>query len=495
MIQKPNIVYILADDMGYGDLSCLNPSSKIHTPQLDDLAAQGMIFEDAHASSSVCTPSRYSILTGRYNWRSSLKSGVLWGYSRHLMEPGRMTVASFLRQHGYYTAVIGKWHLGWDWGTFDEKPAQDDGNNVDFGKPVENGPDSYGFGYSYCISGSLDMSPYVYVENGSVTAQPDRYTENTEKFSWWRKGPTGADFYHADVLPNFTRRSVKFIEEHAAIGEPFFLYFPLPAPHTPILPAPQFQGKSGTNPYGDFCLQVDDTVGQIMKALENAGITQNTILVFASDNGCSPEVDFEQLAGLGHRPGYVFRGAKADIYEGGHRIPLIVRWPAEIRGGSICDETVCLSDLLATCSEIIGVELPDSAGEDSVSNLALWRGQKLDSPLREATIHHSIDGSFSIRKGNWKLEMCPGSGGWSHPRPGIESEGLPPIQLYDLSVDVGERQNVANSHPEIVEELTTLLTHYVVNGRSTPGVRQQNHSGVDWDQLWWMPNTSRMASK
>jgi arylsulfatase A-like enzyme len=486
MTRRLNIAYILADDMGYGDLSCLNENSKIRTTHLDRLAKKGMVFSDAHASSAVCTPSRYSILTGRYNWRSALKRDVLWGYSRHLIEPGRMTVASYLKQHGYATAMIGKWHLGWDWSTSDQQPARDDGSNVNFSGLVTNGPDAYGFDHYYGHSGSLDMPPYVYVENGKVSAQPDRVTENTEKFTWWRKGPTGADFRHEDVLPNFTRRSVKYIEEQAADKVPFFLYLALPAPHNPILPGKEFLGKSGTNPYGDFCLQVDDTVGQIADSLERAGIADNTILIFTSDNGCSPVADFDQLASMGHAPSYHFRGAKADIYEGGHRIPLIVCWPEEIRPGTTCKETVCLSDLLRTCSDILGETLPEEAGEDSISNLPLWREKTLDAPLREATIHHSIDGSFSIRKGQWKLEMCAGSGGWSFPRPGKECKGLPEIQLYDLSVDIGERRNVYADHPEVVAELKSLLTRSVENGRSTPGARQSNSGDGLWEQLWWM---------
>ena len=486
MTQRPNVVYILADDMGYGDVSCLNASSKIHTDHLDRMAAEGMIFEDAHASSAVCTPSRDSILTGRYNWRSSLKSSVLWGYSTHLIEPDRMTVATLLQQHGYHTAMIGKWHLGWDWATTDGNPADGVAGNTDFSGPVVNGPDVYGFDTYYGHSGSLDMAPYVYVENGKATAQPDRVTENSEKSTWWRKGPTASDFRHEDVLPNFARRGVKVIEERAATGEPFFLYFPLPAPHTPILPAPEFRGKSGTNAYGDFCLHVDDTVGKIVDALERMGVADNTILVFASDNGCSPEADFGQLAELGHHPSYVFRGHKADIYEGGHRIPLIVRWPEEVPAGSVSTETVCLCDLMATCAEIVGASLPDNAGEDSVSNLPVWQGKPLDRSLREATIHHSVDGSFSIRKGKWKLEMCAGSGGWSSPRPGEECEGLPPIQLYDLSTDIGERQNVHDQHVDVVEDLKALLTQYVENGRSTPGTRQRNTGPLEWEQLWWM---------
>jgi arylsulfatase A len=484
MKKRPNIVYILADDMGYGDVSCLNASSKIRTEHLDRMAAGGMKFEDAHASSAVCTPSRYSILTGRYNWRSRLKASVLSGWSPHLIEPGRMTVASMLKEQGYHTAMIGKWHLGWDWATTDGEPAGED--NVDFSKPVANGPECYGFDYAYGHCGSLDMAPYVYVENGKITAEPDRVTENTDKFTWWRKGPTGADFEHQDVLPNFTRRSVKYIEERAATGEPFFLYFPLPAPHTPILPTEAFRGKSGTNLYGDFCLMVDDVVGQVMDALERSGVADDTILVFTSDNGCSPEADFEELGELGHQPSYIFRGHKADIYEGGHRIPLIVRWPDGIQGGQVSKETVCLVDLMATCADIVEAKLPDNAGEDSVSNLPLWQGRELDRSLREATIHHSVNGSFSIRKGKWKLEMCAGSGGWSYPRPGEECEGLPPIQLYDLEADIGEQRNVYEDHPEVVEELKTLLTQYVADGRSTPGAKQGNVGGIEWPQLWWM---------
>ena len=485
-MKPPNIVYILADDMGYGDVSCLNPDSKIRTQHLDSLAAEGMKFEDAHASSAVCTPSRYSLLTGRYNWRSRLKESVLFGYASHLIEPKRMTVASFLGGHGYHCAAIGKWHLGWDWATHDGEVAKADGSNVDFTGEVKNSPNSYGFDYAYAMAASLDIPPYVYVENGKVTAQPDRVTKSSEKFSWWREGPTGADFFHADVLPNFTRRAIDYVKERAEADEPFFLYFPLPAPHTPIMPTADYVGKSGTNPYGDFCLQVDGVVGQLKEVLEREGLVENTIFIFTSDNGCSPEADFEELAAFGHKPSYVFRGHKADIYEGGHRVPFIIRWPKVIEGGSSTQETVCLSDLLATCADILGDTLPPNAGEDSVSNLPVWKGETLDTSLREATVHHSLDGSFSIRKGKWKLEMCPGSGGWSYPKPGEESEGLPSVQLYDLNADIGEQRNLCGDFPEIVKELTGLLTSYVENGRSTPGPKQDNEGSPLWAQLWWM---------
>ena len=481
MVTKPNVIYILADDMGYGDVSCLNSDSKIRTTNLDRMAAEGMAFTDAHASSAVCTPSRYSILTGRYNWRSVLKRGVNFGYDGPIVEPGRMTVASYLRGHGYRTACMGKWHLGWDWAR-----NSDDPEDIDFSQPIQNGPTAEGFDYFYGISASLDMAPYVYVENDRVTALPDGFTPGSEGKKMWREGPIAPDFDHEDVLPRLTRKVVEYIDATAGGDAPFFVYFPLNAPHTPILPTPEFQGASGTNEYGDFCLQVDDIIGQITAALERHGAARNTILVFASDNGCSPMADFGELAEVGHRPSHVFRGHKADIYEGGHRIPLIVRWPDRIAGGSVGEQTVCLGDLLATMADILGDELPANAGEDSVSNLPVWVGQGVDKPVREATVHTSIDGSLSIRKGRWKLEMCAGSGGWSDPKPGEACEGLPPIQLYDLGADIGERENVQDQHPEVAAELRQLLAEYVRRGRSTPGPDQANDGESEWEGLWFM---------
>ncbi len=487
---KPNIIYILADDMGYGDVSCLNKDSKISTTHLDRLAAAGMIFKDAHASSAVCTPSRYSILSGRYNWRSLLKEGVSWGYDAPIIEPGRMTVASFLKTHGYNTACVGKWHLGWNWAK--------NGNeieDVDYSEPIGSGPTAFGFDAFFGISASLDMPPYVYVENDRVTARPDQFTAGRRDKEFWRQGPIAPDFDHEQVLPTLTEKALAYLHDFAQQDAPFFLYFPLPAPHTPILPTAEFRGLSGTNAYGDFCLQVDDLVGQIMQALDEKSIADNTILLFTTDNGCSPMADFEELALVGHHPSYIFRGHKADIYEGGHRIPLIIRWPDLIKPGSATDETLCLVDLLATCADILQDELPANAGEDSVSNLPLWRGEPLDSPLREATIHSSVDGSLSIRQGRWKLEMCPGSGGWSYPRPGEESADSPPLQLYDLDTDIGERQNLSEQRPDVVEQLKSLLTQYVRNGRSTPGEPQNNEGGDEWAQLWWMVNRRNQMTR
>jgi arylsulfatase A-like enzyme len=450
-----NIVYILADDLGYGDVSCLNKDSKILTPNLDQLAKEGMVFTDSHSGSAVCTPTRYGILTGRYCWRSRLKMGVLNGYSEHLIEDGRLTVASMLKEKGYHTACIGKWHLGWNW---QKKSGKDD---VDFTMPVQHGPSTNGFDYSFCIPASLDMAPYVYVENDRATAVPDRIVDAGEGKMYWRQGDIAPDFEHIEALPKLTEKAVAYIQERSRENKPFFLYFPLPAPHTPILPTEEFQGKSGTNEYGDFVLQVDWTVGQMMKALKENGMEKDTLVIFTSDNGCSPKADFKELAKFDHDPSYIFRGMKADIFEGGHRIPFITRWPGPVKAGSECNDTICLTDLMATTAEITGYKLPDNAGEDSVSILPDLLGTATE-PVREATVHHSINGSFSIRQSKWKLELCPGSGGWSPPKPDSkEAKQLPPIQLYDLSTDTGETTNVQDQHPDIVKRLTALLQDYV----------------------------------
>ena len=466
----PNIVYILADDLGYGDISCLNDKAAWKTVNVDRLAAEGMAFTDAHSGSAVCTPTRYGIITGRYAWRSRLKRGVLGGGSPHLIDPARMTVASLLHKQGYYTACLGKWHLGWDWA---KKPGKNKG--TDFSTPVTFGPGANGFDYYFCHSGSLDMAPYVWVENDRVTAAPDRVTENKDYQGFWRKGPTGADFRHEEVLEELTRRSVALVHARAKTKKPFFLYLPLPAPHTPILPTGKFVGKSGTNPYGDFVLQVDDTVGRVMAAVKEAGVARNTVFIFTSDNGCSPRAKFDELAKHGHHPSHVFRGHKADIYEGGHHVPFVVRWPAKILPGSRSDQLTCLTDLMRTCSDIVGVEIPDTAAEDSVSMLPAMLGISGATRLREAVVHHSVNGSFALRQGKWKLVFCPGSGGWSAPRPkAAKEQGLPSMQLFDLEADVGERNNLAAEHPEIVDRLTKVLAGYVKRGRSTPGEARSN---------------------
>ena len=480
--KKPNIVFIFADDMGYGDVSALNENSKIQTTNIDRIASEGVTFTDAHSSSSVSTPSRYSLLTGRYNWRSDLKSGVLMGYNKALISPDRRTIASVLRDQGYQTACIGKWHLGWDWNNIEAGK-----DSVDFSKPITNGPTTRGFDYFYGIIASLDMAPYVYVENDMPTALPDRETVN-DGMKYWRKGPTASDFDHEQTLPNFINRAVDYIHDKSKEDKPFYLYLPLPAPHTPILPIKEYQGKSGLNPYGDFVLMVDDMVGKVMKALKEAGVEENTIIVFSTDNGCSPQAKFDELQAKGHYPSYIYRGHKADLFDGGHRIPCVVRWPARVKP-HVVDQTVCLTDFFATFAAVADYQLRDSEGEDSYNILPLLLNEKEDEVIREATVHHSINGDFTIRKGEWKLLLSPGSGGWSFPKPGTDDEvikTLPSVQLYNMQSDPAEKNNVYAEHPEVVKELKDLMIKYVKEGRSTPGTPQKNDGPEVWKQLSWM---------
>ena len=376
-----------------------------------------------------------------------------------------MTVSKLLKKHGYTTACIGKWHLGLGWQYHPDHP-----DSVDFSRPITGGPNALGFDYFFGITASLDIPPYVYIENDLPTMVPIEYTENKSKMGWWRRGLTGDDFEHEQVLPVLTEKAVTYIKEHVGSKKetPFFLYFPLSAPHTPILPTDEFKGKSKTNPYGDFMLQVDRTVGEILNTLDQLGIEDETLVIFTSDNGCSPQADFEELARFGHDPSYTFRGAKADIYEGGHHVPFAVRWPGKVVPGSTSNQVICLTDLLATVAAISGDELESDAGVDSYNLLpALF--QETETQIREATIHHSVNGSFAIRKGQWKLIMCPGSGGWSDPKPGSpEENGLPPYQLFNLETDNAETENLVDQFPDVVAELQDLLEKYIIEGRSTP---------------------------
>jgi arylsulfatase A-like enzyme len=472
----PNILFILADDLGYGDVRANNPESKIPTPNLDRLAAAGMRFTDAHSSSAVCSPTRYNVLTGRYNWRTRLQSGVLDGYSPPLIARDRLTVASFLKQHGYTTAGMGKWHLGMNWAPAPDTAtgAKATGWQVDYTQPIADGPVARGFDSYFGIAASLDMPPYIFIANDRTVGLP------TTNKTWIRKGPAGADFEAAQVLPTLTAKAVDYLAKQARADRPFFLYLALNSPHTPILPTPAWQGRSGINAYADFVMQTDASVGEVLGALDRAGQATNTLVFFASDNGCSPSANFAQLAAKGHHPSGPLRGMKADIFDGGHRVPFLVRWPARVKPGSSSDQLVCLGDFMATCADVLGAKLPATAAEDSVSLLPALLGQDR-GPLRQALVHHSIDGSFAIRQGRWKLELCPDSGGWSAPKPGsAEAKLLPRVQLYDLAAGLDERQNLQAEHPEVVARLTRLLEKYVADGRSTPGKPQTNDVKVNW---------------
>ncbi len=457
---KPNILYILADDLGYGDVQALNPQrGKIKTPHLDQLAGQGMTFTDAHSGSAVCTPTRYGLLTGRYAWRTRLQNGVLGGDSKPLIAPDRLTAPAFLKQHGYFTAAVGKWHLG-----MNLPPAQD------LAAPITDGPVTRGFDYFFGISASLDMPPYAFIEN-------DRYTEApTAQKTWIRKGAAAPGFEAVDVLPALMRKAVEIIGQRAAaakVGQPFFLYLPLTSPHTPIVPAPEWKGKSGLGAYGDFVMQTDAAVGEVLAALDKAGLAENTLVIFTSDNGGSPMAGTAKLEAQGHFASAESRGSKADIWEGGHRVPFLVRWPARVKAGTRSERVICHTDFMATCAEILGAKLPDTAGEDSASLLPTLLGADQPAP-RESVVHHSSSGRFAIRQGPWKLALCAGSGGWS------KGGGPESPQLYDLAADPGETKNLAAEKTDIVSDLTARLEKIVSDGRSTPGPKQANDVPVKW---------------
>ncbi len=472
----PNIVYILTDDLGYGDVSIYNPQGKINTPNLDGLAKQGMRFTDAHTTSAVCTPSRYSILTGVYPWRSRLPVGVLHGYSRTLIEEGQPTVATLLKSHSYHTGVVGKWHLGLDWVPKDQfkdsvqqKIKQDKVNKrssdmnpdqIDFSSPPIHGPRTQGFDYSYILPASLDMPPYCYLENDVLTEQPGGYTPGNKLDSgytgpFWRAGLMAPSFDFNNVLPNFTNKAIDFIKNQSTASHPFFLYFAMPAPHTPWLPTPDFAGHSKVGDYGDYVQMVDDAVGKVLHSLDSLGLSGNTMVVFTSDNGPYWRENFVQK--YDHHAAGEFRGMKGDAFEGGHRVPLIVRYPGKVKPGAISTATTTLANLMATCVDLVGERSAQFKTGDSFSILPQLTGSELDVAGQKAVVHISSKGVFAIRKGSWKLIMGLGSGGFTVPVEIKPQAGEATGQLYNLTTDIHEDNNLYQQYPEKVKELSALL--------------------------------------
>ena len=483
----PNIVFILADDLGYGDLGCFNKASKIPTPNLDQLASEGLRFTDAHAPTSVCTPTRYAILTGRYSWRTRLQRNVLGPYETPLIAADRLTVPSLLKQHGYITACVGKWHLGWTWPTKDGKPprtGEDRLSNIDFSKPIPDGPTTRGFDH-YFGTNVPNYPPYCFTQDDRTVGVPS--VPDTGRAGGFNiPGPMLPGWELVNILPELTRHAVSWVTNAAKSGTPFFLYLPLTSPHFPVVPAPEFKGKSGAGDFGDFVVQTDWTVGQVLDALKQTGVADNTLVIFTSDNG--PEISGEVNPGAYDRvPQYhhysmgELRGAKRDSWEGGHRVPFIARWPGTIKAGTVSDETICHVDVMATVAAILDVKLPANAAEDSVSLLPLLRGEHLDHPVREATVHHSAQGRFAIRKGDWVLIDAPtgddngrkGEPEWLAKERGYVRDELPG-QLFDLREDLSQRRNRFAEKPEVVTELKALLEKYKRDGRSTPGPAQRN---------------------
>jgi arylsulfatase A-like enzyme len=484
--EPPNIVCILADDLGYGDLGCYNPDSKIPTPRLDQLAAEGMRFTDAHSPSSVCTPTRYALLTGRYAWRTRLQRNVLGPWDKPLIPPERLTVGKLLQQHGYATACIGKWHLGQNFVTTDGKATvggvKNALGNVDFTQPINDGPVARGFDHYF---GTIvpNYPPYCFIENDRTVGLPSLPTAGS---GFNIPGPMLPGWKLENILPELTTHAVQWIEAATQAKKPFFLYFALTSPHYPVVPTRDFIGKTTVGAYGDFVHQTDWSIGQVLDALQRTGVAGKTLVFFTSDNG--PEITGEVKPGVydraerfHHRSSGELRGAKRDAWEGGHRVPFIARWPGKIQAGAVSHEIMCHVDFIATVAALLGWNLPDDAAEDSVNILPVLLGERLNAPIREATVHHSAKGKFAIRQGDWVLIDAPegddngkhGEPEWLKSERGYASHSLPG-ELFNMRDDLSQRHNRYAEKPEIVAKLKSLLVNYITTGRSTPGSAQPN---------------------
>ncbi len=473
--QPPNIVVILADDMGSGDIQAYNPNSQVPTPNLDRLARGGMRFTDAHSGSAVCTPTRYGLITGRYAFRSSLKKGVLGGYSPALIEADRFTVADLLKKAGYTTGVVGKWHLGLGFTKASNLPAEMDasgwpvGAGVEPDQPLKEGPNDLGFDYSYIIPSSLDIPPYIYYENGKPTEKGTIELEgkNEPRGVFWRQGKASPGFNIEQTLDQLSGKATEFLKASASGKKPFFLYFPLTSPHTPWLPSDSFKGKSKAGIYGDFVAHSDAVVGQVLQTLEQLGIADNTLVIFTSDNGADWKPGDKKIYPA-HQANYIYRGQKSDIWEGGHRVPFIVSWPKSVKAGSVASATICLTDLMATFASITSQKVPQNGGQDSFDFSKVLAGASGAAP-RKSIIHHSIQGMFAIRNGKWKFVDGQGSGGWSKDE---SATAEMTSQLYDISQDPTESKNVVERYPEIARKLKAEIDQQNNDGYSRPGAVQ-----------------------
>ncbi len=469
---RPNIIYFLADDLGYGDLGCYSEASKIPTPNLDRLASEGMRFTDAHTPSGVCSPTRYAVLTGRYCWRTPLKTGVLQGHSPPLIDLDRLTVGDLLQKHGYHTAHIGKWHLGHTWHLLDPS-----GNvvveNIDWSKPKKIGALQQGFDYSY----GLAKPGWTFSENDRALVKPTEAFDMGEGSAYLmggnnNRGYRAPGYDHKHMLPRFTEQGVDFIRRAAKGDKPFFLYWAPIAPHKPVVPNDEFIGKSGAGVYGDFVVELDHRIGQMLVALDEAGVADNTLVIFTADNG-PEQIAYDRIQETGHYSMADWRGVKRDLWEGGNRVPFIVRWPDRVKAGSVSDETISLVDFMATAAAIVGDTLPNDAAEDSYNILPALLGEELGKPIRKATVYHGSNGVLALRQGNWVLidantGMVSNEPDWFREERGVFAHNED-LELFNLKKDPQQRINALKDNPKVAARMSKLLKTYVDSGRSTPG--------------------------
>lgn len=484
--KTPNVLILYADDLGYGDLGCYYEGSKIPTPHLDQLASEGMRFTDGHSSSGICTPSRYALLTGRHHWRDF--HGIVQAFGGSVFKKERLTLPEMLQEKGYHTGAIGKWHLGWDWDAvrnpgakatevtqWNRKKKQWGPEAFDWTKPIPDGPLAHGFDY-YFGDTVINFPPYCWIENDKVVKAPDTIMDPEKwkpiKEGKWecRPGPMTSDWDPYENIPTTTKKGVEFIKAQAATEKPFFLFFAYPAPHAPIIPNDKFDGKSKAGPYGDLVYETDDSIGQILKALKESGQEENTLVIFTADNG--PEhYAYARDEKFDHWSAHPFRGLKRDIFEGGHHVPFIVKYPGVAKAGSVSDQLVSQIDIMATMASITGYELPDkNAAEDSHDLLPILKGGT--EVVRASHIHNTNKNSYAIRDGDWVL-VAAKSGyhtgqwkGWEKKRE-YEPQSKE-SKLYNLKKDIGQRNDLADKHPEKVKEMTALLTKIREQGYSAP---------------------------
>ncbi len=518
MNKKPNVVFILIDDLGYGDISSFNENSKISTKNIDKLAENGMRFTDAHSTSPLCSPARYGLLTGRYNFRSKMKLSVLTGDSYCLIEKDCKTLPMLFKENNYNTACVGKWHLGLDWQLknnpkpsdfgIDEKQydfpvkRQDDmpwiellsnkvaGIDIDYDKPIKYGPNNYGFDYFLGIPASIDQPPYVLIENDKVINAPNKAVgkKNFNRFIpeenlFYEYGPGADDFDFCQINDDLNDKVLDLIDEYSEKEEPFFIYYPTLGVHTPFLVNDEFKGKSGLNEYADFVLQIDDYVGKITKKLKEKGVLEDTIIVFTSDNGCSPAADYPFLTSKGHNPSYVFKGTKSSMYEGGHRIPTIFYWNNNIEKNTICDVNICQTDFFKTFASILNTEVNEKTAVDSFDlSPLLFNNGKYE---RKATVCNSSYGYLGLIKGNYKLMCCEQDGTSidliKHKM--FEPNYKPKLQLYNLKEDISETHNIFDEEEGIVEDLMCELRRIIGDGRQNKGEKQSNFTPKYWPQI------------
>jgi len=483
---KPNVLILYADDLGYGDLGCYNPKSKIPTPHLDKLADEGVRFTDGHSSSGICTPSRYALLTGRYHWRDF--HGIVGVFEESVFKPEQLTLPEMLKEKGYTTAAIGKWHLGWDWTSILKPDAEPNpyGNpergrftygpdDMNWDQPIADGPLAHGFDY-YFGDTVINFPPYAWIENDRVTQAPDTMMDTRTfpaiKEGHWecRPGPMVSGWNPYENIPTTTSIGVEKIRKFAEAGQPFFLYFAFPSPHAPIIPNNEFDGSSEAGPYGDFVVETDTACGKLLRALEDAGVANNTIVIFSADNG--PEkYAYPRDEQYDHWSSEPLRGLKQDIYEGGHRVPFIIKWPGLTEPGSVSHALVSQIDMMATLAAIVDYELPDNQAEDSYNMLPVLHGDAKGS--RTTHVHNTFAENFALRHENWLLIDTKTGYARTPPEPWVEKHNYPPdnespVELYDLSRDLNQHHNLAAEHPETVARLQKLLNTIREQGYSAP---------------------------